>query len=132
MNEKRTAKLFVDGRSQAVRYRRTFRFDGSEVHIDRDAKTGNAVLSQKPKATWETFLELRKRTKVPGEFMQDRGDEPPQKLAKLCWERLVVFLARRTEFAHDPTYLESPRSSFQAWVARRFTTRLSQKRQWRL
>lgn len=44
----RTAKLFLNGRSQAVRLPAEFRFDGSEVFIRRDLSTGDVILSRRP------------------------------------------------------------------------------------
>jgi antitoxin VapB len=41
----KTAKLFKNGRSQAVRLPKEFRFDGKEVAIRRDAATGEVVLA---------------------------------------------------------------------------------------
>ena len=41
MPRTRTAKLFLNGRSQAVRLPREFRFDGNEVRI---RQVGNGVL----------------------------------------------------------------------------------------
>jgi len=72
----RTAKLFRNGRSQAVRLPSAFRFEGSEVFIRRDQATGDVILSRRPES-WEEFFELAKD--VPEEFMADRGDGPPQK-----------------------------------------------------
>jgi len=71
-----TAKLFVTGRSQAVRLPREYRFEGDEVFIRRDPASGDVVLSRKPD-TWEGFLTLAARTEVPGDFMDDRQDSPP-------------------------------------------------------
>ena len=76
---KRTAKLFLNGRSQAVRLPAEFRFEGTEVFVERDPKTGNLILSRKPYVSWQSFLELRDQTNVPVEFMSERGDGPPQK-----------------------------------------------------
>jgi len=53
----RTAKLFLNGRSQAVRLPSEFRFEGSEVFIRRDLTTGDVILSRRPE-TWGTFFEL--------------------------------------------------------------------------
>jgi antitoxin VapB len=81
----RTAKLFKNGRSQAVRLPAEFRFDGKEVYIRRDAATGDVILSRVPKTkrTLHDFLELadRLRAEAPEEFegfMEDREDLPPQ------------------------------------------------------
>jgi len=71
----RTAKLFRNGRSQAVRLPAEFRFPGSEVFIRR-SPAGDVVLSRRPES-WDSFFELAKG--VPAEFMSERGDGPPQK-----------------------------------------------------
>ncbi len=71
----RTAKLFRNGRSQAVRLPSEYRFQGSEVFIRR-TPAGDVVLSSRPE-DWEEFFELAKE--VPEEFMADRGDRPAQK-----------------------------------------------------
>jgi len=71
-----TAKLFVTGRSQAVRLPREYRFEGEEVFIRRDPASGDVVLSRKPD-TWAGFLALAARTEVPDDFMDDRQDSPP-------------------------------------------------------
>lgn len=72
-----TAKLFVTGRSQAVRLPKEFRFQGSEVFIRRDINTGDIVLSPKP-ASWSEFFALAERTKIPASFMADREDRPAE------------------------------------------------------
>jgi antitoxin VapB len=43
--EMQTAKLFKNGRSQAVRLPAEFRFEGDEVQIRRDPETGDVILS---------------------------------------------------------------------------------------
>jgi len=48
-----TAKLFVNGQSQAVRLPKEYRFSGSEVYIK---KVGNAVMLFPKERAWETFL----------------------------------------------------------------------------
>jgi antitoxin VapB len=75
----KTAKLFRNGRSQAVRLPAEFRFEGKEVLIRRDSVTGDVILSagKKKKETWKDFLELaaRLRAEAPEEFegfMEDR------------------------------------------------------------
>jgi antitoxin VapB len=70
-----TAKLFVTGRSQAVRLPREYRFEGDEVFIRRDPVSGDVVLSRKPDS-WQGFLALAARTQVPDDFMSDRQDAP--------------------------------------------------------
>ncbi|MGE0329232.1 MAG: antitoxin [Ramlibacter sp.] len=51
-----TAKIFVTGRSQAVRLPREFRFDVPEVFIRHDPATGDVVLSRKP-TDWQGLLD---------------------------------------------------------------------------
>ena len=74
----RTAKLFRNGRSQAVRLPAEYRFDGSEVFVRRDPVTGNVILSRRPDS-WQDFFELMKTIDVPADFLSDREDRPPQK-----------------------------------------------------
>jgi antitoxin VapB len=78
MSVVKRAKLFVNGRSQAVRLPAEFRFPGDEVYIRRDSKTGDVILSARPK-NWDGFFKLREEIEVPEEFMAERGDGPPQK-----------------------------------------------------
>jgi antitoxin VapB len=74
----RTAKLFLNGRSQAVRLPAEFRFEGKEVFIRQDQTTGDVILSRRPES-WDSFFKLRQEANVPDEFMADRMDEAPQK-----------------------------------------------------
>jgi antitoxin VapB len=74
----RTAKLFLNGRSQAVRLPADLRFAGSEVFIRQDPATGDVVLSRRPES-WDSFFKLRQEANVPDEFMADRKDDAPQK-----------------------------------------------------
>jgi len=71
------AKVFWNGRSQAVRLPAEFRFETSEVFIRRDPETNEVILS--PRQTkWDSFLELRGRTQVPEDFLseEERGQDP--------------------------------------------------------
>ncbi|HYA62688.1 MAG TPA: AbrB/MazE/SpoVT family DNA-binding domain-containing protein [Candidatus Sulfotelmatobacter sp.] len=81
-NMPRTAKLFRNGRSQAVRLPAEFRFEGKEVFIRRDEKTGDVILSSRPRS-WKQFFKLRDEAikadkRAFDEFLADRKDEPPQ------------------------------------------------------
>ncbi|MEF8942689.1 MAG: hypothetical protein V5B78_07870 [Desulfohalobiaceae bacterium] len=51
-----------------------FRFDTSEVFVRRDPHTNEVILSPRP-TTWDTFLELRDRIRVPDDFLseEERG-----------------------------------------------------------
>ncbi len=52
-----TAKIFITGRSQAVRLPLEFRFDVAEVFIRHDPVTGDVVLSRKP-TDWQGLLDV--------------------------------------------------------------------------
>ncbi len=67
------AKLFMNGRSQAVRLPANFRFDCEEVYIRRDPETGDVVISKKP-GSWESFFDLAKDVDVADDFMADRDN----------------------------------------------------------
>lgn len=70
-----TAKLFMNGRSQAVRLPAEFRFEGDEVEIRRDEKTGDVILSGKDaqraarREAWEQLFEMLKEVDVPDDFL---------------------------------------------------------------
>ena len=64
------AKIFVSGRSQAVRLPKEFRFEASEVFIRRDSVTGDVILSRKPDS-WEGLFALDYSTEVPSDFMNE-------------------------------------------------------------
>ncbi|HPO04015.1 MAG TPA: type II toxin-antitoxin system VapB family antitoxin [Bacillota bacterium] len=49
-----TAKLFANGKSQAIRLPKEYRFSGDEVYIK---KVGNTVMLFPKERAWETFLE---------------------------------------------------------------------------
>ncbi|NOR26470.1 MAG: AbrB/MazE/SpoVT family DNA-binding domain-containing protein [Desulforhopalus sp.] len=62
-----TAKIFQNGRSQAVRLPKEFRFKGKEVYIHREGS--KVILSEKPDSWDEFFLSENKPTP---DFMQER------------------------------------------------------------
>ena len=74
----RTAKLFRNGRSQAVRLPSEYRFEGSEVYVRRDPATGDVILSRRPES-WKDFFAFMETVDVPGDFLSDRKDASPQK-----------------------------------------------------
>ena len=71
-----TAKLFMNGRSQAVRLPAVFRFDCKEVFIRKDPVTGDIILSRKP-GSWDDFFKLMETVEIPKGFMDDRDNELP-------------------------------------------------------
>ena len=69
----KTAKVFMNGRSQAVRLPKEFRFDCDEVYVERQ---GDAVVLTAKKPSWDEFFAA---ASVFGEdFLADRDDLPPQ------------------------------------------------------
>ena len=90
------AKLFNNGKSQAVRISADFRFNGTEVYIRKDPVTGDVTRSQEPK-TWDEFFALLDQ--IPEserrDFLRDRNMAPPpeRELRKTiilitCWTRI--------------------------------------------
>jgi antitoxin VapB len=78
MRQTRTAKLFKNGASQAVRLPAEFRFDGNEVYATRDEQTGDVVLSTRPGArTWAEFFALMRTIDMPDDFMAERPMNVP-------------------------------------------------------
>ena len=65
-----TAKLFMNGRSQAVRLPAEFRFaaDAKEVFIRKDPETGEVILSARPD-NWDGFFAARALADVPDDFL---------------------------------------------------------------
>ena len=66
-----TAKLFVNGRSQAVRLPLAYRFDAKEVFIRQDPETGDVILSRKP-STWDGFFAAIKASDIPADFLGEQ------------------------------------------------------------
>lgn len=64
----KTAKLFRNGDSQAVRLPKEFRFDGTEVLIKR---VGNAVVLLPRTHSWDSLIASLE--KFPNDFMAERG-----------------------------------------------------------
>ncbi len=62
-----TAKLFKNGRSQAVRLPKEFRFDGDKVYVKR---VGNAVVLLPYRDSWRGMFESLEQ--FSEDFMQDR------------------------------------------------------------
>lgn len=72
------AKIFTNGRSQAVRLPAAFRFNCKEVYIKKDPISGDVILSRKPES-WESFFQLAQAMKeMSADFMTDRQDLAPQ------------------------------------------------------
>ena len=75
MSEVRTARLFQNGRSQAVRLPREFRFEGDRVRVRR---VGRGVLLEPLVGdVGEWFAELDQLAAAHGDFMGPEGREQP-------------------------------------------------------
>ena len=69
-----TAKLFTNGRSQAVRLPKAFRFQGTEVYIKR--VPGGVLLLPKDRSLWDVWEEQLLRYDEP--FMTERNQPQRQ------------------------------------------------------
>ena len=68
-----TAKLFQNGKSQAVRLPKEFRFKSDRVYVK---KMGNAVILLPYGAPWQSLVESL--TLFSSDFMQERTQPPTQ------------------------------------------------------
>ena len=66
------AKLFMNGGSQAVRLPAEFRFEGAEVDIRKDPKTGEVILSGRPFMSWDEYFAWSEQQDWPVDFLKDR------------------------------------------------------------
>ena len=67
------AKIFMNGRSQAVRLPKEFRFDCDEVYVRRQGK--DIIISPKDE-TWDDFFD--QESAFDDDFMKDREQPPTQ------------------------------------------------------
>jgi antitoxin VapB len=72
------AKIFMTGRSQAVRLPAQYRFDTREVYIRRDPVTGDVILSARP-TDWEDVFALPPIEDDAHDFLGDRIDPPQER-----------------------------------------------------
>jgi len=78
MPETQKARVFMSGRSQAVRIPAEYRFRSSEVSIRRDPASGDLILSEGPGSWAEVFAALD-AAQFPDDFLSDteRDRRPP-------------------------------------------------------
>jgi antitoxin VapB len=76
----KTAKLFKNGQSQAVRLPLEFRFEGSQVYIKR---MGNGVLLLPEQDTWQMLFDSL--SLFSDDFMESR-DQPEQQDREMPFE----------------------------------------------
>jgi antitoxin VapB len=69
----KTAKLFKNGNSQAVRLPKDFRFDGESVFVQR---LGNSVVLIPKDDPWKSLMDATER--FTDDFMEERdqGEQP--------------------------------------------------------
>jgi antitoxin VapB len=82
MAQSEKAKVFMSGRSQAVRIPAEYRFSSKEVYIRRDAQSGDLILSESP-GDWEAIFAALDAAHVPDDFLADRDKEPAQERPSL-------------------------------------------------
>ena len=65
----KSAKIFMNGRSQAVRLPKEYRFDCDEVYIE---KQGDKVIISALQPGWDEFFDAN--SAFGDDFLSDRGD----------------------------------------------------------
>jgi len=78
MRHPEKARVFMSGRSQAVRIPAAYRFSTEEIFIRRDPQTGDVILSQAP-GTWQDIFETLDTAAFPDDFLRDRNQGQPQR-----------------------------------------------------
>jgi len=69
----KTAKIFKNGQSQAVRLPKEFRFEGDYVFVK---KSGNVIMLIPSKNSWDSLL--NSLAKFSDDFMAERNEPKPQ------------------------------------------------------
>jgi antitoxin VapB len=77
MAELAKAKVFMSGRSQAVRIPAEYRFATKEVYIRRDPLSGDLILSEAP-GGWDEIFAALDKAGFPEDFLTDRTQGAPQ------------------------------------------------------
>jgi antitoxin VapB len=79
MAEIEKARVFMSGRSQAVRIPAAYRFATDEVYIRRDPQSGDLILSQAP-GDWREIYAALDEAGIPDDFLRDRAQgRPPRR-----------------------------------------------------
>jgi antitoxin VapB len=74
-----TAKLFINGRSQAVRLPKKYRFEGDEVYLKK--VPGGVLLIPKSQSIWDIWEQNLMKYEEP--LMSERQQPPQQVRADL-------------------------------------------------
>jgi antitoxin VapB len=97
----KTAKLFKNGRSQAVRLPTEFRFEGKEVAIRRDPSTGEVILAPAPAEPSMSFDEwFALYDALPDDAPQEEFAKLPARPKNLTQEQLFKIFDR-TDYPED-------------------------------
>ena len=92
---RKTAKLFKNGRSQAVRLPKEFRFEGNEVAIRRDPATGEVILASvaaEPAVSFDEWFALYDA--IPDDAPEEEFARLPPRPRNLTWEQLFKIFDR--------------------------------------
>ena len=95
----KTAKLFKNGRSQAIRLPKEFRFEGIEVEIRRDPSTGEIVIAPiapEPTLSFDEWFALYDA--IPDDAPEEEYAKLPPSPKNLSWDQLRKIFDR----AHFP------------------------------
>jgi antitoxin VapB len=76
------AKVFMSGRSQAVRIPAEYRFSSDEVYVRRDPQSGDLILSEAP-GGWDEIFAALDNAGFPEDFLADRAQGSPQEREEL-------------------------------------------------
>jgi antitoxin VapB len=76
------AKVFMSGRSQAVRIPAEYRFSSDEVYVRRDPQSGDLILSEAP-GGWDEIFAALDNAGFPEDFLADRPQGSPQEREEL-------------------------------------------------
>jgi antitoxin VapB len=82
MSNVQKARVFMTGRSQAVRIPAEFRFNSDEVYVRRDPQTGDLILSQVP-ASWKEIFAAIDAADFPEDLLSDRPQGVAEKRESL-------------------------------------------------
>ena len=69
----KSAKVFMNGRSQAIRLPKEYRFDCDEVYVERQ---GDSIIISAVQPGWDEFFDAV--SVFDDDFLADRKDLPPQ------------------------------------------------------
>jgi len=79
MAEHEKARVFKNGRSQAVRIPAEYRFHSAEVYIRRNPQNGEVILSERPqKPSLNEIFAMMDSAGGAEDLLQDRDTTPPQ------------------------------------------------------